>query len=80
MLAQVRFSATLQIQKVAHFIFLGLHVLEIFFVAANLDGKAFRDLQSEPFQPRDFFWVVGQQADLANAQVNQDLGTGTVIA
>ena len=61
------------------FLFLRFQILDVIFVGGDLDRHAFDDFQAVAVQADDLFGVVGQQADLADAQVEEDLGADAIV-
>ena len=49
-------------------------------MGADLDRHAVDDAQTVPLQAHDLAGIVRQEADLADAQIHQDLRPDTVVA
>ena len=49
-------------------------------IGCRANGKLFDDLEIVTFEPDDLSRIVCEQADLANAEVNEDLRSKTVVA
>ena len=63
-----------------HFLFLGLHVLQVFLAGDDFQRNAFRDLQAVAGQGDVLGGVVGDQLQFFQSQVAQDLGADAVVA
>src|SRR5262245_54455292 len=62
-------------------VLLGGEVAGVVFVGRDLNRYALFDVQAiAAFEADDFFRIVGKQADLANAEIDEDLGADSVLA
>src|SRR6476661_4786714 len=68
------------VEQVSEFILLRLEVMQVILVRSDLDRHALDDAQSVTLQPDHLARVVCQQADVAHAEVVEDLGADTVLA
>src|ERR1700675_2755106 len=66
-------------EQVSHLCALGLEILRIVRIGLRFDRKLFDDIQTVSFESDHFFWIVGQETDVANAEIDQYLCTGTIF-
>jgi hypothetical protein len=62
---------------------LGLLCRKVSFVVrigCRANGKLFNDFKIVTFEPNDLAWIVCEQADLADTQINEDLRSKAVVA
>jgi len=60
----------------------GAFGFEVFFVVGvrgQADGELLDDFEAVAFEADDFFGVVGEQADAAQAEIAEDLGAHAVV-
>ncbi|MNP73433.1 hypothetical protein D3C76_1701450 [compost metagenome] len=57
-----------------------MQIFGVILVFLHLNRYAFDDLQSITFQPFDLPRIIGHQADLADAQILEDLRPDSIIA
>jgi len=62
-----------------HFVPLRLQISSINIIGLYFQGNAFCYLQAVALQANHFAGIVGQEPDVLDAQVDQDLGTNAVI-
>ena len=62
-----------------HFCALGLEILRIVRVGLRFDRKLFDNIETVSFEADYFFRVVRQETDVADAEVDQYLCTGTIL-
>lgn len=67
-------------EQVAHLGILSVHIELIFLVASHLDRLATHNLQAETIQTIDLGRIIGHEAQLMNAQIGKDGGSGSVFA
>src|SRR5262245_42452492 len=67
-------------EKVSHLLLLGLQVTEVGAGRARLQRQTLHDLQAVPLDGDVLLGIVGQQTDLAQAQVVEDLRADAVVA
>src|SRR5580704_5271742 len=67
------------IQQMSHFCALGLEVAGVMGVGLRFDGKLFDDVQAVSFEADHLFRIVGEKADAANTEIDQNLGSGAVL-
>src|SRR5262245_19599221 len=60
-------------------IFLGFQIAGVILVGWDLDGDAFDNAQAVAVQADDLAGVVGEQADVADAQIVENLGADAVV-
>src|ERR1700731_2301526 len=63
----------------AHFCALGLEIPRIVWISLRFDRKLFDNVETVSFESDHFFRIVREETDLADAEVNQNLGTGAVF-
>src|ERR1700732_1000662 len=68
------------VEQVAQLFLLGPQVAAVVLVGGDLDGHALDDAQVVALHAADFLGVVGQQADVADAEIDEDLGADAVVA
>jgi hypothetical protein len=68
------------VEEMAHLLFLGLHVAQVFLARLDLQGDALADLQAVAGQGDVLGRVVGDQLQLLQPQVAQDLRPDAVVA
>src|SRR5579864_2464578 len=66
-------------EQVTQLVFLGFQVTRVVRVRRDLDRHAFDHLEAKTFQPVDLLGIVGQESNLAHAQVVQDLAADAVV-
>src|SRR5262249_2296819 len=67
-------------EEVAELVALGAEVLPVLFVGRDLDGHALDEVQPVPLEPYDLLRVVGEETELPNAKIDEDLGADAVVA
>src|SRR5262249_40356797 len=67
------------IQKMLEFFFRGADVFAISLVGRNLDRHALDDAQPVAIQTDDLFRIVGEESNLPDAQINQNLRADAVM-
>src|SRR5205823_1973153 len=67
-------------EEVAELVALGAEVLAVLGVRGNLDRYALDDGEAVPFHPRALGRIVGEQAQVLEAEVDQDLRAYAVVA
>src|SRR5262249_26048683 len=67
-------------EEVAELVALGAEVLPVLFVGWDLDGHALDEVQPVPLEPYDLLRVVGEETELPNAKIDEDLGADAVVA
>jgi hypothetical protein len=65
---------------VSQLVFLGLEIPFVVGVRGNANGYPFDDLEAEPFESVDLLGVVGQQPDLADAEVVKNLASDAIVS
>src|SRR5215471_1505498 len=68
------------IKQVPQLLALGFQIVSILLIGWNLNRHLLDDAQAVAIQANDFFRVVGEEADLPDAQIQQDLGTDSIMA
>src|ERR1700719_1734571 len=63
----------------AHFCALGLEIPRIVRIGLRFDRKLFDNIETVSFESDHFFGIVREETDLADSEVNQNLGTGAVF-
>ena len=64
----------------AEAVFFGSEVIDVMGRGGNLDGDLLDDFDAIDLEPAGFFGVVGEDFDLFEAEVAEDLGADAVIA
>src|SRR4051794_10442912 len=72
-------GSTHLVEQVAELVLLGLQVAAVVEVGRDLDGHALDDAQAVAVDADDLLGVVGEDAQLADAQVVEDLGADAVV-
>src|ERR1700722_1875061 len=62
------------VEQMAQLVAFGFQVVTILLVRRDLDGDTFDDPETVAVQADDFFRIVGQKADLPDAEIEEDLG------
>ena len=57
-------------KKMPHFGAFGLEIPRVVRIGLRLDRKLFDNVHAIPFKPDHLFGVVGQETDVANAEIN----------
>src|ERR1700694_4141073 len=68
------------LEKVSELVFLGLQVSLVVGIGRDLDRDTLNDFEAESFESVDLLRVVGEQPDLAHAEVVKNLASDPVIA
>src|SRR5215470_11999621 len=67
-------------EEVPELVALGAEVLPVRLGRGDLDRDALGDVQAVPLETDDLLRIVGQELQVLDPEVNQDLGADTVVA
>ena len=62
-----------------HFSAFSLEITRVVRIGLCLDGKLLDNVHAVPFEADHLFGIVGQETDVANAEVDQNLGAGAIF-
>ena len=62
-----------------HFGAFGLEIARIVGIGLRFDRKLFDNIHAVPFKSDHLFGIVGQETDVANAEIDQDLRAGAIF-
>ena len=73
-------SLLVEVQCVSHALFLRVQIALIVFVGGNLNRHVLDNLKSVSFKTNTLYGIVGEEANLADANLAQDLSSHAVVA